>query len=134
MGLLNPITAFIHGAHVDAQFRGTGGPLPPSVILDYIYGVAAYKCWGSRPGHGLVESYYRENYANIPSPHGPLSGEDDDRNDPNCLPPTSPQQRCYTPTRTGDIMVKAMDELNLVSMHLQGTKKRSLTASEGRNK
>ena len=34
-----------HGAlqNVDALFGGTGVPLPSTVILDYLYGIAAYK-------------------------------------------------------------------------------------------
>ncbi|KAH9993788.1 hypothetical protein BJV77DRAFT_1067067 [Russula vinacea] len=34
-----------HRAHVDAVFQGTGEHLPPDILLDYMYGVAAYKCW-----------------------------------------------------------------------------------------
>lgn len=67
--LLNPITAFVNGASVDAVFQRT----PPSaIILDYMYGVAAYKIWGSKPGCNVIEKYYNEHYAQIPvPPHRP---------------------------------------------------------------
>jgi hypothetical protein len=59
---LHPSVRFILGASIDALFQGTGHPLPPAIILDYSYGVAAYKCWRSRQGevHSLMRSYSRE--------------------------------------------------------------------------
>ncbi|KAH9966479.1 hypothetical protein BC827DRAFT_668182 [Russula dissimulans] len=33
------------GTNVDALFQGEKGSLPSTVILDYVYGVAAYKSW-----------------------------------------------------------------------------------------
>ncbi|KAN0130605.1 hypothetical protein V8E53_011579, partial [Lactarius tabidus] len=49
---LHPDFAYRYGrAHVDAQFhsseQGTLLPLPPAIILDYVYGVAAYRMWRS---------------------------------------------------------------------------------------
>ncbi len=40
---INNPNAFFYGAHVDIHCRGTGTLLPPAIILDYMYGVAAYR-------------------------------------------------------------------------------------------
>ncbi|KAI0246116.1 hypothetical protein BJV78DRAFT_1348806 [Lactifluus subvellereus] len=121
LGLLHPATGVLHGAHMDALFQGTGSPLPPAIILDYIYGVAAYTCWRSRQGdddvHAVMKSYRREHYAYIP-PRRPSSNDDDDAHGPD--PPTSLQRRPYMSIRRGGVMATAMDELNSVLMSLQG--------------
>jgi hypothetical protein len=118
--LLNPSAAFSYGAHMDAQFQGTGILLPPAIILDYLYGVAAYNCWKSRQGdddvHAVMRSYRREHYADIP--RMPPSNDDDDAHGPD--PPTSLQRRPYMSIRRGDVMATAMDKLNSVLMSLQG--------------
>ncbi|KAI9465361.1 hypothetical protein BJY52DRAFT_1221018 [Lactarius psammicola] len=46
--LHSPYTLFASGSNVDTLFQGTGSSLPPAIILDYVYGVAAYNCWGRR--------------------------------------------------------------------------------------
>jgi hypothetical protein len=147
---IHPCVAFILGAHVDAQFQGTEISLPPAVILDYMYGVAAYKCWRSSQAdnevHNMMKSYHKEHYADIPVPpcrpsnngnnpffkktyssNDPIlipdngsSKEQDHAYGPDDPPTTLPQQRCYIFTRRGDTMAKTMDELNSVLMHLQG--------------
>ncbi|KAH8994530.1 hypothetical protein EDB92DRAFT_287366 [Lactarius akahatsu] len=54
-------TFFAVGSNLDALFQGTsnesgtseqgtGNSLPPHIILDYMYGVAAYKQWGRQGG------------------------------------------------------------------------------------
>ncbi|KAF8482447.1 hypothetical protein DFH94DRAFT_365059 [Russula ochroleuca] len=128
---IHPCVAFILGAHVDAQFQGTEISLPPAVILDYMYGVAAYKCWRSSQAdnevHNMMKSYHKEHYADIPVPpcrpsnnDNGSSKEQDHAYGPDDPPTTLPQQRCYIFTRRGDTMAKTMDELNSVLMHLQG--------------
>jgi len=129
MGVLHPFTAFIHGAHIDALFQGTDRslPLPPDIILDYMYGVAAYKCWSSRKDtHDIMKSYRTEHYAHIPVlPREPPSDDNDDTpepDDPRDADYTPvPRRRRYPSTRRGDGMAKTMDELNLVLMLLSGT-------------
>ena len=59
--------------HCTSQlFLGTKLSQPPAIILDYMYGVSAYKCWRSRPGgdyiHNTMKSYQIEHYKNIPPP------------------------------------------------------------------
>ncbi|KAI9465246.1 hypothetical protein BJY52DRAFT_1220925 [Lactarius psammicola] len=63
-GTLRPLTAFIHGAHIDAMFRGTGGSLTPAVILDYMYGVAAYKRRSSKHHLDSVHALLHEPTSN----------------------------------------------------------------------
>jgi hypothetical protein len=122
-GSLRPSIAFIHGASVDAVFQGS---LPSPVILDYMYGVAAYKYWGSKPGHSVVERYYLEHYAQIPAPPCRPSSDKsnssfNDLDNPNNPSSTSPKQRRYRSPKMGNTMANTMDELNLVLMLLQGT-------------
>jgi hypothetical protein len=123
-GFLRPSIALIHGASVDAVFQGT----PPSaVILDYMYGVAAYKYWGSKLGRSVVERYYLEHYAQIPAPpRRPSSNSQsnssfNDLDNPNNPSPTSPQEGHHRSPKMAKTMAKTMDELNLVLMLLQGT-------------
>ena len=58
-----PYMAFLSGVCVDAMFQ-PGSSLPPAIILDYMYGVAAYKCWGNRQDV-VVEKYLREYTASL---------------------------------------------------------------------
>ena len=85
--VLHPTEAFLSGGHVDALFDGTKLSLPPAIILDYMYGVSAYKCWRSRQGgddiHSTMKSYQIEHYKNIP-PGPPLPHDDP----PQALPPS----------------------------------------------
>jgi hypothetical protein len=66
----HPKTAFDLLQNVDALFRGEGVPLPSTVILDYHYGIAAYKAWRSKRGDGFnqMKAYRNEHYAQIPPP------------------------------------------------------------------
>ncbi|KAH9983216.1 hypothetical protein BJV74DRAFT_894942 [Russula compacta] len=95
-----PSLALATGANVDALFRGEGVPLPSTVILDYLYGIAAYKAWRSKRGDDLnqMKAYRNEHYAQIPKP-------------------SRPRER-YTPTRSG--LEETMDELNMVLMYIHG--------------
>jgi len=86
--------------NVDALFRGEGVPLPSTVILDYLYGIAAYKAWRSKRGDGFnqMKAYRNEHYAQIPPP------------------PSAPRKR--HPRRSG--LEETMDELNMVLMYIHG--------------
>jgi hypothetical protein len=132
---VNPFAAFALGARMDAVFQGTGQWLPPNIILDYAYGVATYKCWRSDEVHDLMRRFHDNHYSNIPvPPPSPPSNDSDPLSDnpnvsesssedhpgPDHPLPASLQGRCYKSTRGGDVMVKVMDDLNLVLMTLQG--------------
>ena len=87
-----PFTLFASGLHMDALLRDTGSSLPPAVIPDYVYDVAAYNRWSSRQGdvHGVVENYYREHYKHIPVPPRRPPSDDGDyppSEEPDDLPP-----------------------------------------------
>jgi hypothetical protein len=85
--------------NVDALFRGEGVPLPSTVILDYIYGITAYKAWGSKRGDGFNEmkAYHNEHYAQIPPP---------------------PRKHYPSTRRSG--LEETMDELNMILMYIHG--------------
>ena len=100
---IDPPPSMAHDAlqNVDALFGGTGVSLPSTFILDYIYGIAAYKAWRSRRGDGFnqMKAYRNEHYAQIPPP------------------PSDPRKR-HTPRRSG--LEETMDELNMVLMYIHG--------------
>jgi hypothetical protein len=124
------------------MFQGTGNSLPPDIILDYMYGVAAYKRWRSGQDgpevHGAMEIYRVAHYVDIPIPPRPRSDDEDeddhpsseekdDHKDPSYNPndgsaaATSLQRRRYQSERGGEVMARAMDELNTVLMSICGT-------------
>jgi hypothetical protein len=113
--------------NVDALFQGEG-PLPSTIILDYVYGVACYKAWSSKRGGGpdKMEAYRNKHYAEIqPLPPAPrdyiddinVSSGSDDPNDGDYKP--SPKSKRHTPTgRSG--LEESMDELNMFLMYIHG--------------
>ncbi len=93
--------------------------------------------------HDVMGNYRGEHYINIPaiSPSPPIEDDVDlpfhdpddpdadpdfdpdapvDSHDPDHPPTTSSQRRHYTSPKTGDVMAKAMDELNMVLMFVSG--------------
>ena len=111
--------------NIDAVFRGEGDPLPSTVILDYLYGIAAYKAWRSKRGDSFnqLEAYCIGHYAQIPptssAPPGGIDDTDvtsgpDDPNDSD----HKPRKRHTRTTRSG--LEETMDELNMFLMHIHG--------------
>ncbi len=126
IGGVDPGVAFALGANVDALFQGEGGSLPSTVILDYVYGVAAYKPWHKCGGEHIMNDYHKTHYADIPplrraSPDDPddtgVTSGPDDPNDPD-YKPREPRKR-YRRRDESDLS-KAMDELNMVLMYMHG--------------
>jgi hypothetical protein len=138
--------AYTAGVNIEAVFQGRGerASLPSTVILDYVYGVAAYQAWHSEHGDvsTVMDNYRREHYAQIPPlPRDPPDDTDDtddtfqpDNTDSEYTPgdtsesdiPTDsdyklpePGER-YTSTRRRDDgdLSRAMDELNMVLMYV----------------
>jgi len=109
------------GAHTDVQFLGRDQslPPPPDIILDYMYGVAAYKLWRSNPQgvHNVMSTYHSDQYTGIPllSPQSPSAA---------CETTTEvaedPFGRDYVPSLSEDEMSQAMDDLNLALMCISG--------------
>ena len=116
------------GAHLDVQFRGSPPPSqpsqpsqppprPPALILDYAYGVAAFKAWRSKRGgevHAIMRDYRDEQYAHI----SPLPRQVDDSDDEPAA--DDPDYNPGTSLRRGDIMAAEMDKLNSVLMMFHG--------------
>ena len=112
--------------NVDALFQGQGVPLPSTVILDYLYGIAAYKAWSSKHGDSFNQmmAYRKKHYAQIPPsiPAPPdvdtdVTSGPDDPNDTDYKPP-KPRKR-HAPTRRSGLE-DTMDELNLLLMYFHG--------------
>lgn len=116
-----PAISFAAGLNVDAIFPSESSP-PSTIILDYMYGVTAYKCWGSRGAiQDLVENSHREHGEDTPISDDTglndcsLSGETGNIHDSPC---TSPQQRLSV---TESIMEKTMDQVLMLFQNLQAT-------------
>ena len=122
------------GANLDILFQGTGTPPPSHVVLDYMYGIAVFKQWGVNVSREMLQNVYESHYKPLLAAPGPHSGDDDtdsvdeggggddgdDGDDPRDDPDASQQQH-YASVRRGDVMAKAMDDLNAVIMYLKGT-------------
>src|ERR1700749_227512 len=75
----------------DACIAGTGISPPSTIVLDFMYGVAVYRRWGS--GHDIkqvMQHRFTEHYksipilpASLPSSDDDSSPESDDLNDDN---------------------------------------------------
>jgi hypothetical protein len=92
---------------LDAVFAGTpqpreGNAPPPAILLDFMYGAAAYKCWGSgsEMKHAIHNNLVKE-YQSFPQKQmDPSSGdsgsepEPDDRNDGDYVGPGSSKRNC----------------------------------------
>lgn len=119
---------FSLGASMDAVFRGTTRrrKLPPTIILDYLYGVAAYNHWRSRKNGDELRRLMRNLHNNRESndseyvPSGSSSGD----HNPGPNHPLASLQvrrsRRHTSAWKGNVMTKAMDDLNIVLMMLKG--------------
>jgi hypothetical protein len=122
----------------DAQFAGTNISLPPSILLDYMYGVAAYKRWGGgQVINRAMQQRFAEHYQNIPIPPAspPSSSDDgsenDDPNDPDYQRNTRPRGR-YHRSKMSDGMLRAMDDVLLLSRLLKGQSPQSIAAEQQR--
>jgi hypothetical protein len=115
------------GLSVDANFQGTDDTTPPFVLLNFIYGVAAYQRWQSCPGISIIEKYFNDHYKKIPVPpprapsserENSFSEQDDSDKDPSYYPPKGrrrPKGTHHTSARE-----KAMDDLYKISMFIRG--------------
>jgi hypothetical protein len=126
---IDPARDMAHSAlqNVDALFQGEGVPLPFTVILDCVYGIAAYNAWRSKRGGGFnrMRAYRNEHYAQIPPPSAPpddiydtdvTSGSDDPKNSNYNLP--KPRNTRTSTRRSG--LEETMDELDMVLMYMHG--------------
>ncbi|KAF8325684.1 hypothetical protein F5887DRAFT_1065316 [Amanita rubescens] len=129
----NPIRQY------DARITGTGTSLPSTVILDYIYGVAAYQRWGSgRDIEEVMVQRFAEYYKSIPIPPAPPHSSDSDGfsepdhpNDGDYIPDRRPRGRNHS-TKMSDEMLRAMDKVLALSMLVKGTTPELMAAERQR--
>ncbi|KAF8341157.1 hypothetical protein F5887DRAFT_1062495 [Amanita rubescens] len=107
--------------------RGTGISPPSTVILDFMYGVAAYRRWGSGQDiKEVMQHRFAEHYKPIPiPPASPRSSDDDsslesDDLDDGGVPNRRLRGRNYN-SKMSDGMLRAMDDVLMLSMLLKGT-------------
>lgn len=135
---LKPDTARDPVPQNDARMIGRASDRsPPStLILDFMYGVAAYRCWGS--GQDIKEvmlTRFAESYESIPIPPTPphasendSASEPDDPNDDNYIPPRGRNHS----SKASNEMLRAMDNVLALSMSLKGTTPESIAAERER--
>lgn len=133
------------------QSRDGNGP-PPAVLLDFVYGAAAYKLWGT--GQEMAKEIQRKfegEYFNIPvipresfSPFSEDSGDEpDDPNDfqSNLAGSRSKLQKFSThaergsndASRTQGSLIDGMDSMNALMMHLRGVTPEMMIAKQRKN-
>lgn len=123
-----PIAHF-RGFNVDARFPITGDPahnVPPSLLLDFLYGAAAYRLWKSASLHDVVKKYHEENFSSITpglprsKPSYPRRGGDE----PVGSNPSGNYQPLLLETahlsRPTYGLSEAMDDLGIVGMIVKG--------------
>ncbi len=139
---LAPDNSFYPLLQGDARITGTGTSLPSTVILDYMYGVAAYRRWAGGPDiEQVMEQHFAEHYKSIPIPPAPPYSSDsdsysepDDPNDGDYIPNRRPRRRRgrnHT-TKMSDEMLRAMDKVLALSMLLKGTTPELMAAERQR--
>ena len=121
----------------DARIAGTGLSPPPSILLDFMYGVAAFRCWGA--GQDINEemgNWFTKHYQSIPiPPPGEVSSDDDniqdsdDLNDGDYEPDGQRRRRNH---RSQDEMLRAMDYVLALSMFAKGTTPQLMAAERQR--
>jgi hypothetical protein len=113
--------------NVNALFQGEGVPLPFTIILDYVYGIAAYKAWCRKRGDGFDQmmAYRDEHYTQILPPSAPpddtddtdiTSGPDDPKDSDYKLPKS---RKPHTSTKRSGLE-ETMDKLNMFLMYIHG--------------
>jgi len=67
-----PSTALHAFPEGDARLIGSENELPPAILLDFVYGAAAYQHWKIDDAiHRELSSYYTDKYEKILSSEGP---------------------------------------------------------------
>jgi hypothetical protein len=79
---LKPPTGRLQVPAYDACMIGTGIRPPPSILLDFMYGVAAYRRWcGGDDIDEVMQKYFADQYQSIVIPPAELSDGSDDSSD-----------------------------------------------------
>jgi hypothetical protein len=107
----------------DANYSPTEDSPPPAILLDYMYGVAAYDRWKAPSIQPIVEQYFTDHYKSIPLLPGPGPSDSEDRvdkADDTCdgdYETTATRGHGHS-SRRG--LAEAMDEMNAFLMSLSG--------------
>ncbi|KAK0479976.1 hypothetical protein EDD18DRAFT_1312405 [Armillaria luteobubalina] len=122
----------------DALITGIGNPLVSTIILDYVYGVAAFKRWAGGPDvETMMQERFEALYESIPPLLRPFSPEfnNDDISDvdPNDTSVTGSKHRRHHRCHTSDSMLHAMDTVLALSMYIKGNTFESLAAERERS-
>jgi hypothetical protein len=120
----------------DARMMGTGNSPPPAVILDFMYGAAAYKHWHSGPAiDQVMKECHGDKVRDIPHiPTVPYlsdpSSEDaaSDSQDEDYRPSGSTHRRAHYRSTMSEGMLHAMDQVLALSMWVKGNTVESLAA------
>jgi hypothetical protein len=124
----------------DARIAGTGISPPSTVVLDFLYGVAAYRRWRSGQNiEEVVQHRFTEHYksipippASLPSSEGDRSPESDDLHDDDEYKPNRrPRGRNHS-SNVSDGMLRAMDNVLMLSMLVKGTTPELMAAERQR--
>ncbi|EDQ99804.1 uncharacterized protein LACBIDRAFT_334685 [Laccaria bicolor S238N-H82] len=126
----------------DADMRGTGTPRPSTIILDYMYGVAAYRRWGGgQEIKEVMQQRFMERYESIPIPipdpqdfsdDTDTSLESDNSRDLSYHPPVGRKQPRKKDSDMSPEMLQAMDDLHVLSMLIKGTTPELMAAERER--
>ena len=118
----------------DALMMGTGNSPPPAVILDFMYGAAAYKCWHSGAAiDQVMKERYEDKYRYIPTLISESSdrGEEDAESDPqdkDHQPSDSKRRKAHYRSTASEDLLRAMDDVLALSMFIKGNTPESLAA------
>ena len=76
---LQPDTSHVPIPQYDARITGMGISPPSTVVLDFMYGVAAYRCWCSGQDiDEVMQRHFAKHYKSIPIPPASLPSSDGD--------------------------------------------------------
>lgn len=103
---------------------GTSISPPSTLVLDYMYGITAYHCWGSgQETKEVMHKHFTDHYKSIPMPPASLPSSDRDSSpetdDLNDNTDRHPQGRKHS-LKMSHEMLKAMDDVLMISMLIKG--------------
>ncbi|KAK0495743.1 hypothetical protein EDD18DRAFT_1392804 [Armillaria luteobubalina] len=106
---IQPLQGRDRVAQCDARITGSGNPPVSTIILDYVYGVAAFKRWAGGPGvEKMMQARFEALYKSIPPLPRSSSPEFSDDNPSGTGNKHRRHHRCHT----SDSMLRAMDTGN----------------------
>lgn len=112
---------------------------PPSILLDFMYGVAVAKHWKCNHLHNMLKKRFEDDFSKVlaehpkhPTPEDDESGVDsepDDPKDPSWVPQKGKQKgRKPFSSDVSAGVLEAMDDVLLLSTLLKGTTPQSMAA------